>query len=289
LTCAEKLPLKGSKPASAIEIQRWYLKQCESLQGLDADDLDVLSKWSCVLDDLARDPMKAADRIDWVTKLQYLMNPLLRKNETSWVSVAAWGDILSHLRPDEVRFDGPVPERVQREFGPTVESNCLDWSEFGKQLKIYYELRERDLRYHDVDVQKGLFSILSRQGRITVPFTEAAVAEAQSIPPLGRARVRARLIEWAFDNGRLGETTLDWDKAMLPGHDGFVRFPDPCSCEDENLERKIRGEETPAGIHIRILSTSSPSSTVNRSSPETGASSSFGNKLRRFLKIANRS
>lgn len=64
-TCTHKLVRKYAEPLTAIEIQREYLSRCDG-----AGDVDkrVLALWGELLDDLERDPLSTADRLDWTAK-----------------------------------------------------------------------------------------------------------------------------------------------------------------------------------------------------------------------------
>jgi hypothetical protein len=285
LTCSRPLALKDRSPMNAIAVQRWYQEQCELLTGLDTDEKGVLSRWRSVLDDLESDPMSAADRIDWTAKLRFLMNPLLARRNTAWISVGAWAEILSKLRSEEIDADRPPPERLQRECARAIAVNRLDWSDYGPQLRLYYELRERDLRYHDLDEEKGLFAVLRRQGRMRDPFDGAAIAEARMTPPDGRAKVRARVIEWAIAHGRAHETTLDWSKASIPGLAESVLFPDPCARASECLEKKLLEAEGSSGLHIRVLSTTAATAapTAAQTGGQTDSRAPAGSLLREAL------
>jgi proteasome accessory factor A len=58
---------------TALEIQRIY--QCEAerrLRGRDDDTDWTLNEWDLVLTDLETDPLRLADRLDWVAKMQLL-------------------------------------------------------------------------------------------------------------------------------------------------------------------------------------------------------------------------
>ena len=101
------------------------------------------------------------------------------------------------LTPEECDSTKPPPERLHRECSRLVTSSRLDWSDYGAQLRLYYELRERDLRYHDLDPQRGLYSILRRQGLVRQPFSDEQVSASQrSLRIHQLARVRA------LSNGR---------------------------------------------------------------------------------------
>ncbi len=66
------------KKMTALEVQRaYYEKACkhvENTMGADVDEAtaEVLALWGEVLDDLARDPLSTADRLDWTAKLRLL-------------------------------------------------------------------------------------------------------------------------------------------------------------------------------------------------------------------------
>ncbi|WJY68042.1 depupylase/deamidase Dop [Corynebacterium auris] len=64
-TCTHKLERTYAEPLTAIEIQREYLSRCDG-----AGDVDkrVLALWGELLDDLERDPLSTADRLDWTAK-----------------------------------------------------------------------------------------------------------------------------------------------------------------------------------------------------------------------------
>ena len=70
--------LSDGRQLTALDVQRAYLekaqKHVENTQGgdVDAATAEVLQLWGEVLDDLARDPMSTADRLDWTAKLRLL-------------------------------------------------------------------------------------------------------------------------------------------------------------------------------------------------------------------------
>lgn len=100
-------------PMTAVEIQRLYLEAAVthagrvSTPGLphavpDTETAEVLEAWEDVLTDLAEDPARAADRVDWVAKLQ-LLESYRRRDGLDWES-ARLGliDLQYHdLRPEK--------------------------------------------------------------------------------------------------------------------------------------------------------------------------------------------
>lgn len=73
-TLKAKVGLRGGVQLTAIEIQRHYLHAAESYcaaRGIaDPDTTEILNRWAQMLDLLERDPMDAADQIDWIAKYQ---------------------------------------------------------------------------------------------------------------------------------------------------------------------------------------------------------------------------
>lgn len=73
LTWKWHLSLAGGKPTSAIAVQRAYMYWVkEYASSLDAEWNAVLTEWSAVLDDLERDPLSTADRLDWSAKYRLI-------------------------------------------------------------------------------------------------------------------------------------------------------------------------------------------------------------------------
>ena len=63
----------GGRPTTAVEIQREYLAWVRTYAPpQDAEWLAVADAWAAILDDLERDPMSTADRLDWSAKYQLL-------------------------------------------------------------------------------------------------------------------------------------------------------------------------------------------------------------------------
>ena len=66
--------LRGGNTMTALNIQRAYVAAargaCDDLT--DAETLELIEEWSRVVEDLAIDPNRCADRLDWVAKLQVL-------------------------------------------------------------------------------------------------------------------------------------------------------------------------------------------------------------------------
>lgn len=68
---------------SAIDLQREYLKRAQAYKGQSEDTDWVLTEWERTLDDLEKDPLKMADRIDWVAKKE-IVEQYMKEEELEW-------------------------------------------------------------------------------------------------------------------------------------------------------------------------------------------------------------
>ncbi len=81
-----EVPLAGGGTISAIEIQRAYLAAAQRYaDGDDEETAWVLEEWEAVLNDLERDPMRCADRLDWVAK-KALLEHFREEERLEWDS-----------------------------------------------------------------------------------------------------------------------------------------------------------------------------------------------------------
>lgn len=70
-------------PTTALEVQQIFLHLAESYRGSDADTDWTLDAWRDTLDQLAKDPMVLADRLDWVAKKK-LITEFVEENQLEW-------------------------------------------------------------------------------------------------------------------------------------------------------------------------------------------------------------
>lgn len=62
--------LQGGKAATAVQVQRAYLRQVREVCDLSQPERQALvADWEAVLNDLETDPMQCRDRLDWVAKM----------------------------------------------------------------------------------------------------------------------------------------------------------------------------------------------------------------------------
>jgi proteasome accessory factor A len=76
--------LRNGKTISAIDLQRRYLAAAKRyLHRRDPQTDLVLTEWETILDDLERDPLSTADRLDWSAK-RVLYQQFITENGVSW-------------------------------------------------------------------------------------------------------------------------------------------------------------------------------------------------------------
>jgi Pup amidohydrolase len=85
-TLQTTVELANGTTMTALELQRQYFERAwkheEESQGGEVDEMtrEVLDIWGQALDDLEQDPMRCADRLDWVAKLKLLQSYRDRDN-----------------------------------------------------------------------------------------------------------------------------------------------------------------------------------------------------------------
>lgn len=88
-TVTATVPSRDGRELSAVDIQREYYRAALELErelapdGLDQDTRQVLDLWDEVLTDLADDPSRLADRLDWAAKYA-LLNAYRQRDGMAW-------------------------------------------------------------------------------------------------------------------------------------------------------------------------------------------------------------
>ncbi len=105
-TLTHQVRLRDGRRMTALEMQQTYLEHAQKYvaQGGDTDEQteDVLRRWAEVLEDLAIDPMRCADRLDWPAKLRLLEGYRSRDGLT-------WGD--SRLKLVDLQYSDVRPDK----------------------------------------------------------------------------------------------------------------------------------------------------------------------------------
>lgn len=82
-----KVLLVNGDKIGAVDLQRIYLELAQRYRG-DREDADwVLCEWAATLDDLEKDPLAMADRLDWVAKRK-IVEQYIEENATDWADEA---------------------------------------------------------------------------------------------------------------------------------------------------------------------------------------------------------
>ena len=100
-------------------------------------------------------------------------------------------------------------------------------------------MAQLDLTFHDVRVNRGLFRLLEKSGRIRRVVADADIAQAMDAPPsTTRAKLRGDFIRAAQAAGR--DFTIDWVHLKLNDEAGrTVLCKDPFNNVDPRVERLI--------------------------------------------------
>ncbi|SHN58924.1 proteasome accessory factor A [Geodermatophilus obscurus] len=101
-----RVRLRDGRRMTALEVQQTYLEMAQRHVDRHGEDdgqsADVLRRWAEVLEDLAVDPMRCADRLDWPAKLRLLEGYRSRDG-------LAWGDSRLHLV--DLQYSDVRPEK----------------------------------------------------------------------------------------------------------------------------------------------------------------------------------
>src|SRR3712207_3265808 len=105
-TLTHQVRLRDGRRMTALEVQQAYLEMAQRHVDRRGEDdgqtADVLRRWAEVLEDLAVDPMRCADRLDWPAKLRLLEGYRSRDG-------LSWGDSRLHLV--DLQYSDVRPEK----------------------------------------------------------------------------------------------------------------------------------------------------------------------------------
>lgn len=125
----------------------------------------------------------------------------------------------------------------------------IDWAIKAKLLGSYADrhnlpwgsaqVGQLDLRYHDIDPQRGLFNMLERRGAAAKLMSGAEIAEAVDIAPsTTRAHLRGQFVNAARKSGR--DYTVDWVHLKLNDRSHqTILCKDPFKSVDERVDELI--------------------------------------------------
>jgi proteasome accessory factor A len=168
-TLATRIPLAGGRWATALEIQRFYMRVCRRFldrrPDAPAEAREVVRRWEVALDVLADDPQALVGTLDWVTK-QFVLDKSARgaswdarkKIDIRYHELSPHGyfqrlrttgivsDMLDPSEIDHARRNPPagtpaaVRGRYIREFAADDESVSANWQAVflgqGREAKV---------------------------------------------------------------------------------------------------------------------------------------------------------
>jgi len=100
-----KVQLLDGSASSAVEVQQRVLDLAQRYRGSNADTDWTLDAWQSTLDQLVKDPMALADKLDWVKKRQ-IVESYMAEEDIGWEDDALHSvDLMYHnINPDESLF-----------------------------------------------------------------------------------------------------------------------------------------------------------------------------------------
>jgi proteasome accessory factor A len=211
-----RVTLADGRRLTALEIQEVYLAQAErELVGRGFPDwtADVIRHWRETLEELGKDPLRMAGKLDPYCKLLIFEHELRRAG-------FMWGDLHRSLKTVEMLRAGypePVvravlsenPKGLPQEMAPkypeAVAATKAETPGVLDRLRFAVRLQALELKYHELG---GLYDQLAAAGKAqAVVVTPEMIEHATWEPPAGgRAAIRGECVKSLRDPGWL----CDW-------------------------------------------------------------------------------
>jgi len=213
-TCQVTARLVGGRRASALDIQRLYLRIAED--NLSCDCMppwaeDVCRAWRDMLDRIENRPETLSSCLDWAIKLE-IYRDRAQRSGIPWSDLPAWSHVLNKVREGlrkstsskkatvelvlgQLPDPSPIPDTIKA-LEPYMKEHGLDWDTMRPVVDLRKELLELDFRFAQLGGD-GLFDKLDRAGVFDhrVPGV-GDIDGAMSRPPAGgRARLRGARIK----------------------------------------------------------------------------------------------
>jgi proteasome accessory factor A len=213
-----RLPLAGGNFATAVEVQREYLRNAEEHlgeKGLPSWAEIIVAHWGRVLDQLEQDPLALSSCLDAYIKLELYSRVLKRLG-------SSWKDLKREAHPDAVEDKHPLIvllEVLTQDSAGNLDEAMARIATHPPEAKstgVAQHLMALDIRYHDVSRATGLFYELERQGLVQHRVvSDEAIALAMTSPPSDtRAAVRGRVIRQFSGRSAAAAT---WDAILVDG------------------------------------------------------------------------
>lgn len=224
-----RLEMAGGQRETAIGIQRKYLELVRRSVKAGGWASQVLVEWARVLDALERDWSALRDRVDWVIKYTYMQQLLSRLGSLeqllAWAPTVERVELHLHRRMvplarDVRRFlEKQLPETEFAWIAQEMQNKELKWQDLPMARKLYLDLQEQDLAYHDLARERprtGSFFHYCQRGLIQTLLSARDVEAAQNSPPPDspRAAIRGLVVERASQLGR-SDLRVGWDFVQI--------------------------------------------------------------------------
>ncbi len=247
-----RVPLADGRQMAALEIQESYLAECErALQrgGLPEWAPAAVRHWRETLEDMAKGPLRLADRLDPYCKLLIYEHELLRAGYD-------WPDLRDALvrlnalragRSEEAACAvlagsaAGLTAEAAAEYDQALADSGAGNERVLERLRFAVRLQALDFQYHELD---GLYDALRAAGRVRsvvagVTDVERATREA---PPGGRAEARAACVRQLQEGG----WSADWQTLWHPASNRFVDLRDPFAAGWQVVQLPRATEAAPA-------------------------------------------
>jgi hypothetical protein len=259
---ATRLRLVSGEELSATDHQRRYLAIVRDFFSqapmVDLEKLQLLRRWEEMLDTLDADVDLLFGRVDWVTKRRLIEE--VAGGPESLAEVGAWAEVLNlcdaaALSDEDLESQGDdlwlrlaegLTPAALREVAAQMAKGRLDRSRLPAMLRLGYQLRKVDLKYHDLDPEQGYAALLAAEGEIPAVASPAQLETAREMPPpRTRARARGLAVARAARAGHRGKagwrSVVDYDTKEL------WRLPNPLSPEPRGAPPGDIAKDEPKG------------------------------------------
>lgn len=240
-SCRCKVKLNNGEEATPLQIQQEYLRRTQhyfnqSGVALNSDTEYILKLWQRTLSRLEKDSSSLNKEIDWIIK-KWLMDSYKERFNFSIEELNRWIFIIKKiksLRLEEALFFQKklnphfdvisfLAERLSQTDFHDIKRHArlqeLNLQHYFKASQLFHGLLERDLKYHDIKQDRGIFYILQGKGfikRLKGNLLDKDIARAMHYPPPEtRAKIRGDFIRMLVDEKLAG--SAGWDNLTLFG------------------------------------------------------------------------
>lgn len=160
------------------------------------------------------------------------------EDEVSYDILERWEYVLNELEEDPNRLSRELDWVIKKELiGSYMERKGCGWDDARVAMM--------DLQYHDVNQNRGLYSLLCRQEMVERIATEEDIQRAIQTPPqTTRAKVRGDFIRFAKEKNR--SYTVDWTYLKLNGYwEETILCMDPFCSANQRVKELIAAAAPP--------------------------------------------